>query len=636
MACDESFRRKITQQEGVLFDRKAYVELWDDRRKASFIKDILALANTSRCTGKESELVMGVDDEGNIKGISEMTNRFGNLDAVRRFLTSSILRYIQPDLELVDVQSIDCDGHTILSIKIPPLPTETPFKVRRNLDCIKTGQSWIRTGESNTELTPDIERFYLPYTKCPYIFPEQWRDYFIDLQERFSHSYTIEGYQELLSSHGKEIVEEIREFLEDDKKLLVLKGEAAIGKTTILERFAFSQAELLEGDIHNRENFYEMYYPIGYIPIFVSLRDIRIQEVSEMETLLVNRLCEGMKFQDRRPAELNRLFENTKNKFGVLLDGFDEILNDDAKRQFIRVLEDVMGRYPDLKFILTTRPPSPSFTNEHRNKISEVKIQPFNAEQMRKYIEFHCDRETLEKVEAVIYSDTELTQICSIPFYLETALPEIIGEFPAKEENGEQEYEQIQVTQEESENDFQRGGDLPIEPALADELILDQPIGGMQKAPTLDEPVIQPPAIRIGAMLDRIYWKAWIRETYKKNYHPETTRDFWSQTEKLAINVNLGEEIGHHQFNRVMRRKARMFCLSLSVLTETEERRRVRFFTDLTQVIFAANYLKELIQENRTRFENQIQGLSTQFRDKLTPILMDISPKFYTLNTQEE
>lgn len=636
MACDESFQRKITQQEGLLFDRKAYVELWDDRRKADFIKDIIALANTSRCTGEWSELILGIDNEGNVRGISEMTNRFGNLDAVRRFLTSSISRYIQPELELVDVQGIDCDGHIILSIKIPPLPTETPFKVRRSLDCITTGQSWIRTGESNTELKPDMERFYPPYTKCPYIFPEQWRDYFIDLQERFSHSYTIQGYQELLSSNDKEIAEEIREFLEGNKKLLVLKGEAAIGKTTILERFAFSRAELLEGDIHNRENTSEMYYPFGFIPIFVSLRDIRIQEVSQMETLLVNRLCEGMKFQDRRPAELNRLFENPKYKFVVLLDGFDEILNDDAKRQFIRVLEEVMGRYPNLKFILATRPPSPSFTNEQRNKILETKIQPFNAEQIRKYIEFHCDSETLEKVEAVIDSDMELTQICSIPFYLETALPEIIGEFPAKEDDGEQEYKQIQVIQEESENDSQSDGDLPIEPALADELILDQPIGGMQKDPTLDEPVIQAPDIRIGAMLDRIYCKAWRREREKRNYEPDTTRSFWSQTEKLAISVDLGQLISQRIAERIMEENARKFCLSLSVLIEMEDMRMIRFFTGLTQVVFAANYLKELIQESQAMFENQIQHLSTQFRERLTPILMDISPKFYTLNTQEE
>ncbi|GAP11886.1 protein containing divergent AAA domain [Bellilinea caldifistulae] len=75
MACDESFRRKITQQEGFLFDRKAYVKLWDNRLKAEFIKDIIALANTSRFTGKESELILGVTDDGAIYGIDQMINR---------------------------------------------------------------------------------------------------------------------------------------------------------------------------------------------------------------------------------------------------------------------------------------------------------------------------------------------------------------------------------------------------------------------------------------------------------------------------------------------------------------------------------------------------------------------------------
>lgn len=627
MACDESFRRKITQQEGLLFDRKAYVELWDDRHKASFIKDIIALANTSRFTGKESELILGVTDDGTICGIDKMISHDKRgLEGVKRTIKDLISNHIQPELRAVNLEGIDCDGHTILSIKIPPLLTETPFKVKKSLDPIQTDQSWIRTGESNSELTPQMERFYPPYTKCPYIFPEQWQDYFDDVKKRFSHSNDIGGYQELLSSNGMEIAEEIRKFLEGDKKLLILTGEAAIGKTTILERFAFNRAELLEGDIHNRENSSEMYYPFGFIPIFVSLREIHLHEMGQMETLLVNRLCEGMKFQDRRPTELNRLFENPTYKFVVLLDGFDEILNENAKRQFIRVLEEIMVRYPDLKFILTTRPPSPSFADEHRNKILYVKIQPFNAEQIRKYIEFHCDSETLEKVEAVIYSDGELTQICSIPFYLETALPEIIGEFPIKEGDRDQEYKQFQVAQEESENDFHEGGDLPVVPASADELILDQPIGEMQKHPTLDEPVIQAPNIRIGAMLDRIYCKAWRREREKRNYEPDTTRSFWSQTEKLAISVDLDQLISQRKVEGIMEENARKFCLSLSVLIEMEDMRRIRFFTCLTQVVFAANYLKELIQESQAMFENQIQGLSPHFREKLTPILRDISP----------
>ncbi len=75
-----------------------------------------------------------------------------------------------------------------------------------------------------------------------------------------------------------------------------------------------------------------------------------------------------------------------------------------------------------------------------------------------------------------------------------------------------------------------------------------------------------------------------------------------------------------------MEENARKFCLSLSVLIEMEDMRRIRFFTCLTQVVFAANYLEELIQESQAMFENQIQGLSPHFREKLTPILRDISP----------
>ncbi|KPL70946.1 NACHT domain-containing protein [Bellilinea caldifistulae] len=566
-----------------------------------------------------------------------MIHQLRGIDGVKRTIKNLINDYIQPELRAVNLEAIDCDGHIILSIKIPPLPTETPFKVRRSLDRIETGQSWIRTGESNERLAPEMEGIYHPFTKCPYIFPEQWENYFVKLQERFKESFTIEGYQELLSNNGIEIVEEIRRFLESNKNLLVITGEAAIGKTTLLERFAYMRAELLEGDIGNQENYHQVYYPFGFIPIFVSLRELNINNSDQMESLLVNRLCEGLKFPERRPEELNRLFENRRYHFVVLLDGFDEILNRVVGRSFIRILEDLIRKYPDLKFILATRPPSPSFADEYRKDISEIRIQPFNQEQIRKYIEVQCKSEILEKVETFIYADQELTQICSIPFYLETALPEIIGEYSPQQDDLVKENEIIPTIAEDGEDmDNSENNSQPSEIAQAEELTLDQPIEVRTEATESQKTLIEDQNIRIGVMLDRIYWRAWNREAQKRNYDPDTMRSFWSQTEKLAINVNLGEEIGHHQFNRVMRRNARMFCLSLSVLTETEERRRIRFFTDLTQVIFAANYLKELIQENRTRFENQIQGLSTQFQDKLTPILMDISPKFYTLNTQEE
>ena len=639
MECDESFRRKITQQEGLLFDRKAYVELWDDRRKASFIKDIIALANTSRFTGKESELILGVNDYGIIHGINDMLPRCGgSVDGLKRKIKDEIINFIEPHL-IVGLEAVNCDGHLILSVKIPALPTENPFKVKKDLHQIEKGQCWIRSGESNTELIPEMERFYLPYTKCPYISPEQWKSYFTLLQERHQKSIKIEGYQELLTPNGKEVIKEIQDFLDSNKKVLVLIGEAAIGKTTILERFAYGRAESLEGDIRNQENFKRFYHPFGFIPIFVSLRDMCLQEIRQLENLLVNRLCEGLRFLDNRPEELYRLFENQEYHFVALLDGIDELFNEQARRQFIRVLEDMTRRYPELKFILATRPPLPSFADEYRSEIIEIKIQPFTREQIRKYIEVHCDTESLEKIESWIYSDEELTQICSIPFYLETALPEIIGEYRSGEEdiaenvviNSEQAYTRNKEEEETSPNDIDT-----LNLVHTEELTLDQPIEERTEVPVSEIFLSEEQDIRVGVMLDRIYWKAWIRETQKRNYPPQTTRSFWNETEELAIKVDLGQPIRQGIIKRVMGENARSFCISLSVLTEKEDFRTVRFFTNLTHVIFAANYLRELIGENQRSFRRTLYELSENFREKLIPVLKELSPDFYMLNSQEE
>lgn len=636
MECDEPFKRKITQQEGLLFDRKACVELLHDKNKASFIKDIIALANTSRFTGKNSELVLGVEDDGTICGIDEMMKCGENADNVRRRIAQIIEDYIEPTLSVVDIKTVNCEGFIILSIGIPAIPSESPFKVRKNLADLKRGESWIRTGESNKKLDPEMERYYPSYLKCPYIFPEQWKSYFFLLQERHQKSIKIEGYQELLTPNGKEVIEEIQDFLDSDKKkVLVLIGEAAIGKTTLLERFAFGRVTLLEGDIRNQENFGRFYNPIGFIPIFVSLRDMRLQEVRQLENLLVDRLWEGLRYLDNRPKELYRLFENQEYHFVALLDGIDELFNEQARRQFIRVLEDMTRRYPKLKFILATRPPLPSFAEEYKSDIVEIKIQPFTREQIRKYIEVYCDSKTLEKVEKWIYSDEELTKICSIPFYLETALPEIIGKYLPSEDASVNEGESIPDARGEDEDKYHDDFES-MKAVRSDELILDQPIEVRTEAPVSEELSEEEQNIRIGVLLDRIYRKAWIRETQKKNFQPDDTRGFWSQTEQLAINVNLGEEISDEQIRQFMRRRARLFCLGLSVLTESEEMRAVRFFTELTQVIFAANQLKGFFETNPRRFKSKFDKISNQFREKIIPILQELSPAFYTLNSQEE
>ena len=646
MECDKSFREKITQQEGLLFDRKAYVELWHDRHKASFIKDIIALANTSRFTGKGSELILGVKDDGNIHGIKEMIDKLGgNINGVKKYITQTIERYIEPEIKAVDINAVSCDGRIILSIIIPALRDGNVFKVRRKLDGLDTGRSWIRTGESNTPLTPEMEKNYPPYTKCPYIFPEQWLDYLINLQEKFKHTSNIQGYQELLSNNGKEMMEEIEDFLDSGKKILVLTGEAAIGKTTILERLAYGRSKLLQGDIQNFKNLENLknpsrlYYPIGFIPIFVSLRDRRIKEVRQLEDLLLDRLCEGLRFRGNRPEELNRLFENPEYHFVVLLDGFDELYNEQAKRQFIQTLEDMARKYPELKFILTTRPPSPSFADEFRNEISEIKIQPFTSEQIRKYIESHCDRETLEKVETWIYSNEELTKICSIPFYLETALPEIIGEYRSGQEditeNMVMNSEPDQTGNEEDDETFPNGINT-FNPVQAEELILNQPVEERTEAPVSQKFLDEEQDIQIGVMLDRIYRKAWKRETQKRNFNHLDTKEFWNQTEKLAVSVNLGAEISYKQVKKFMRKKSMLFCLGLSVLTELEEMTRVRFFTELTQAIFAANQLKTLIEGSQQRFDSKFNQLSDRFREKVTPILQELSSNFYLPTSQEE
>ncbi|MFN3762821.1 MAG: hypothetical protein ACK4WK_06450, partial [Anaerolineae bacterium] len=61
----ELFTEPSEYEETPLRDRKQTIpNLRDDRKKAEFLRDVIALANTARLWGKPAYLLFGLDDQG--------------------------------------------------------------------------------------------------------------------------------------------------------------------------------------------------------------------------------------------------------------------------------------------------------------------------------------------------------------------------------------------------------------------------------------------------------------------------------------------------------------------------------------------------------------------------------------------
>ena len=117
---------------------------------------------------------------------------------------------------------------------------------------------------------------------------------------------------------------------DDTPKCITIIGDAGSGKTTFTKNL-----------------FLELIGKEEKIPFYIELR--RIKEKESIETYLFTQLCQG---DDRIKENLHDEFN--KGHMVVFLDGYDEVKS--GKKD--RLLSDFIDKYPNNKYILTSRPSS--------------------------------------------------------------------------------------------------------------------------------------------------------------------------------------------------------------------------------------------------------------------------------------
>lgn len=178
----------------------------------------------------------------------------------------------------------------------------------------------------------------------------------------------------------------IEDFLNnDDCHYIRFLGEAGCGKTTALLRLQYLDAKRKLENISSK------------IPVYIALIDFEKDSNAEPELISAIQQCLNVK----RDTCLKML---KKNKIILYLDGFNEILDINKKRQFAWSVENFQETYPDIWIYLTDRSMKKSYISILELS-QDYHLYPLTLEMKKDFIRGNC-RDT-EAQQILITAATE-------------------------------------------------------------------------------------------------------------------------------------------------------------------------------------------------------------------------------------
>lgn len=632
----EVFTDPSEYEETPLRDRKQDLpNLFHDKEKAEFLRDVIALANTARQWGKPAYLLFGLNDDGQLTGLSSEClkpyqrqdgvhiadlDHLRVMEQVRSQMGALIRQYVNPPLVLWDLLWDVKNNRLLAYLLIEPQSPQQAFHIATNLTSgrnrlLSAGDCWIRSGESKAKIERQCFDLSAPgYLQVPFVSPSIWLRYF----ERLMSSDEIEKaarttpYIDLYDRAGNPLTEVVRTWLSERQPVLVIEGPPGSGKSTFLCRLIAEWADA--GIVAMRETIRreEFSQPPGWIPVFFHLRGLSPRQDLAREVLRkVNSLGH---LWDIEPSQPERLLEAEKLHWLICFDGLDELWEDRKIAGFLESVRALHRRFPKVKILISTRPLI-SIPDDMRR----VHIAPLTTEQMLSYL-----RGFLSETNETIYRKLEkglsdsasdlysLREVCAVPLYLEAlasiVAPEalVVEPFskPILESTSSDDARSEDVVSDEIVDQLRpiRWEDAQPEevPATISEKKAPEEENEEQESAQYEE---TGPPLTLGWILDRMIRRVWDRESSRYPVKLATLSHWWRATGRLSVEKLDGRRtyVEYEVAKRCYSTKRGLqWVLNLAILCASKE--GIRFSHPSIQFYFGAEYLRA---GNRNRLRQQ-------------------------------
>jgi lysophospholipase L1-like esterase len=418
------------------------------KKRVDLIVDFMALANAALKRHEPAYICFGIgehDDWGlhTIEGqhpnpppnltwedAKVHPDRFNKwIETIYQQYVPLLKRFVAPTIPTPNYQTGWYDESRMLAVlEIPPLPNQNVgglylsehnegewqrLAERAKVDhrTIRLGSTWRRIGSNNDWVSPE-ERLYLfpDSPDIPYIPEEGWLTYFDELMERFKYLHAqdvqqVTQYQPLGTTDSQvEALDRLREFASHTSGpayTLILIGMPGAGKTTVVRQLAYELAKKAKDGIlgtkhipYRGDDSYPRWLdqpnPEDVVPLYLPLSRWAVSSRAEFSQRFAQAITqfagEAAKLHEQPDQALNLLKDGELNLL-VMLDGLDEVSRKDDVTwcQTIDTIREVIGRFPQAKFIVTCRSDQYARLPEWHS-FSHIELKPLAVSQVEDVI----------------------------------------------------------------------------------------------------------------------------------------------------------------------------------------------------------------------------------------------------------
>jgi len=406
-----------TGREGPNMDFKAAVyKLVDEASQFEFARDIIAFANVAHRTNKKCWILFGIKVDETGRTLLDMRNQFPGskkpkgwdnpnvhinekqIDGVETVFFQIAKNWIFPEDFDFALEYGEIDGIFVSYLEIKPTFSQDSYCLKRDYlkkdTHYRKGDIFIRRGASTVKLSSSEKSFLFGWNQVAYLTEQDWQQIIqTHLTGEFEKLQNLSSFNpRVANSSSISALDAATQALDGRANVVLIKGDAGVGKTVLLHRLAYGLARRHNLDLLvSREEFggenttngnpqmvlsvtdeLEV-VPAFPVPIFMTLRAF-FPTIDDFEKQLIRQI---QKCVDKSSiTRQDQIFLIPGSKWIVLLDGVDEIRN---RKEFAPQLRNWIELLPDnVQVVLTSRPAYAEFDSRGT---ATVVIEPLSWEE---------------------------------------------------------------------------------------------------------------------------------------------------------------------------------------------------------------------------------------------------------------